>query len=205
MLRQEKGITLVALIVTIIILIILAGVSITSLTKEHGVIDQATDAKVMNAYNGASDQINLAFSTVRMTILSESTKDSNYDATANKEVNKYLESLQKDLPEKNGFTFYIDAANKEEVEGTETTMPAIYIKYSDTSLKTGCIAAEVKEGDEVTKVAEPAQNGAVYAKVIIGKQSTSYNFNFVEESLPAAAKEKNAFKYKPTPLTVSES
>ena len=43
--REEKGITLVALVVTIIVLIILAGVSITMLIGENGIITQARKAK----------------------------------------------------------------------------------------------------------------------------------------------------------------
>lgn len=39
--KKENGITLIALTVTIIILIILAGISITTLTGEKGLINQA--------------------------------------------------------------------------------------------------------------------------------------------------------------------
>ena len=42
---NEKGITLVALIVTIIVLLILAGVSIAMLTGENGILTQAQRAK----------------------------------------------------------------------------------------------------------------------------------------------------------------
>lgn len=41
----EKGITMVALIITIIVLIILAGVTIPSLTDKKGVINSAKEAK----------------------------------------------------------------------------------------------------------------------------------------------------------------
>ncbi len=41
----EKGITMVALIITIIVLLILAGVTIPSLTDKKGVINSAKDAK----------------------------------------------------------------------------------------------------------------------------------------------------------------
>ena len=40
---RENGVTLIALIVTIIVLIILAGISITTLTGEKGLINQATN------------------------------------------------------------------------------------------------------------------------------------------------------------------
>ena len=43
--QREKGITLVALVVTIVVLLILAGISISSLTGENGILNQATRAK----------------------------------------------------------------------------------------------------------------------------------------------------------------
>ena len=43
--NREKGITLIALVVTIVILLILAGVSISMLTGENGIINQANNAK----------------------------------------------------------------------------------------------------------------------------------------------------------------
>ena len=44
--KKENGITLVALAVTVIVLMILAGVSFSSLTGEHGVLNQAQNAKI---------------------------------------------------------------------------------------------------------------------------------------------------------------
>ena len=43
-LKQKKGITLIALVITIIVLIILAGVSITMLFSQNGLIQQAKRA-----------------------------------------------------------------------------------------------------------------------------------------------------------------
>ena len=44
-LRKEKGITLIALVITIIVLLILAGVSIAMLTGQNGILTQAQNAK----------------------------------------------------------------------------------------------------------------------------------------------------------------
>ncbi len=44
--KNQKGITLIALVITIIVLLILAGVSIAMLTGENGILTQATDAAV---------------------------------------------------------------------------------------------------------------------------------------------------------------
>lgn len=45
MLNKNKGITLIALVITIIVLLILAGVAIATLTGENGLLNRATDAK----------------------------------------------------------------------------------------------------------------------------------------------------------------
>ena len=44
-LKENKGITLIALVITIIVLLILAGVSIAMLTGENGILSQAAKAK----------------------------------------------------------------------------------------------------------------------------------------------------------------
>ena len=46
--KQTKGITLIALIITIIILLILAGVTITMITGDNGILKQATNARETN-------------------------------------------------------------------------------------------------------------------------------------------------------------
>ena len=43
--KQNGGITLIALVITIIVLLILAGVSIATLTGENGILTSANDAK----------------------------------------------------------------------------------------------------------------------------------------------------------------
>lgn len=45
MIKKEKGITLIALVVTIVVLLILAAVSISMLTGENGIISKALEAK----------------------------------------------------------------------------------------------------------------------------------------------------------------
>ena len=44
--RNQKGITLVALVITIIVLLILAGVSISLVLGQNGVLNQASNAVV---------------------------------------------------------------------------------------------------------------------------------------------------------------
>ena len=43
--KEQKAITLIALVVTIVVLLILAGISIATLTGENGIINKAQEAK----------------------------------------------------------------------------------------------------------------------------------------------------------------
>lgn len=53
MFKKEKGITLVALVVTIVVLLILAGVSISLVLDQNGIINKSKKAKTeyQNAAN----------------------------------------------------------------------------------------------------------------------------------------------------------
>ena len=58
--RNQRGITLIALVITIIVLLILAGVSIAMLTGQNGVLTKATDADVATEKAGIADKVNMA-------------------------------------------------------------------------------------------------------------------------------------------------
>ena len=57
---NTRGITLIALVITIIVTLILAGIAINALTGENGIITKATDAKEKTAKTNALEKINLA-------------------------------------------------------------------------------------------------------------------------------------------------
>ena len=58
--KQEEGITLIALVVTIVVLLILAGVSISLVLNNNGVISKAKDSKNSTEKGQAQDEVNLA-------------------------------------------------------------------------------------------------------------------------------------------------
>ena len=60
--KNEKAITLIALVVTIVVLLILAGISISMLGGENGIIKQAQDTKVKQSYAEVKEGIQLAYS-----------------------------------------------------------------------------------------------------------------------------------------------
>jgi hypothetical protein len=58
--KKEKGITLIALVITIIVLLILAGVTIATLTGDNGILGKAKTAKTTNDEEKAKEQIKIA-------------------------------------------------------------------------------------------------------------------------------------------------
>ena len=64
-LRERKGITLIALVITIIVLLILAGVSIAMLTGQNGILTQAQNAKTTNENKSAEEKVKLAIMAAR--------------------------------------------------------------------------------------------------------------------------------------------
>ena len=57
--RNQKGITLVALVITIIVLLILAAVTIAALGGSNGILTNASRSQVANELGEAQDLINL--------------------------------------------------------------------------------------------------------------------------------------------------
>ena len=55
--KKNKGITLIALVITIIVLLILAGVSIATLTGDNGILTRASDAKEQTEIAEIKEQI----------------------------------------------------------------------------------------------------------------------------------------------------
>ncbi len=57
--KEMKGITLIALVITVIILLVLAGIGIVTLTGQNGIITKANNAKEENEKQTATEIINL--------------------------------------------------------------------------------------------------------------------------------------------------
>ena len=57
--RNEKGITLIVLVITIIVLLILAGVSITMLSGDRGILNVANESKIETVVGTVKEQVKL--------------------------------------------------------------------------------------------------------------------------------------------------
>ena len=63
--KNAKGITLIALVITIIVLLILAGVSIAMLTGQNGILTQAQNSKTTTENKSAEEKVKLAIMAAR--------------------------------------------------------------------------------------------------------------------------------------------
>ena len=82
--KKQKGITLIALVITIIVLLILAGVSIATLMGPNGILTQANTAKEDTAKAGAKEK-------VQMEVLGS------YNNSGTLDMNKLKENLKNNL------------------------------------------------------------------------------------------------------------
>ena len=64
--RNQKGITLVALVITIIVLLILAGVSISLVVGQNGVLGKASSAVVTNKAASVREKVSNALASAEM-------------------------------------------------------------------------------------------------------------------------------------------
>ena len=86
MLKTNKGITLIALVITIIVLLILAGVSIAMLTGENGILTRANDASDDSKRAEIADKVNMAIQSAYADAVVESTTSPSIDVTNLEEI-----------------------------------------------------------------------------------------------------------------------
>lgn len=96
--KSNKGITLIALVVTIVVLLILAGVSISMLVGENGIITQANNAKEQTEIGEEKEAISVAYAGASMkkqgtdVTASDMQDEFNYNGTkANASGNIYVQ------------------------------------------------------------------------------------------------------------------
>lgn len=66
--KSNNGITLIALVITIIVLLILAGVSIATLTGDNGILTQANNASIQQSHGTVRDAIGIAYNEYQIEI-----------------------------------------------------------------------------------------------------------------------------------------
>ena len=93
--KNQKGITLIALVITIIVLLILAGITIAMLTGENGLLGRSQQASMDNSIAGAKDRISTEVQAGMATYLQKKYSDitNSYTGKAIDEVETQLKTI----------------------------------------------------------------------------------------------------------------
>ena len=138
--KRERGITLIALVVTIVVLLILAGVSLNLVLGNNGIITKAQDAKLMTRAGSAEDEVELW-------------KSDNYIARTSNQATVDKETMLQGLKDKN-------LVYEEEIDRDNEI---ITIKKKD-----GTIVKEINYSGviiNISKTPETEKSGAVVLQV----------------------------------------
>ena len=95
--KNNKGITLIALVITIIVLLILAGVSISLVVGNNGILTQSKSAVETNREAKAKEEVEMAWSSARADYWSDWVKNSSTvtsEAFYQTKLNEYLEETK---------------------------------------------------------------------------------------------------------------
>ena len=154
--KRERGITLIALVVTIVVLLILAGVSLNLVLGNNGIITKAQDAKLMTRAGSAEDEVELW-------------KSDNYIARTSNQATIDKETMLQGLKDKN-------LVYEEEIDRDNEI---ITIKKKD-----GTIVKEINYSGviiNISKTPETEKSGAVVLQVTSVEGLTNISIKSEEE------------------------
>ena len=130
--KNQNGVTLIALAVTIIVMLILAGATMSMLSGDSGLITNARKASASNKEADVKEKMASAYNVVKTTVESERALTGSYDAetelTANldKTTGNYINLIQEELGKASVIT---TSTTKEDKEAKNTTAKGKYYVY----------------------------------------------------------------------------
>lgn len=93
--KNQNGVTLIALAVTIIVMLILAGATMSMLTGNSGIMTNAKKSSAANEEADAYEKMAQAFSTVQLSVESEAALNGGYNASEH--LDTYVEMARKEI------------------------------------------------------------------------------------------------------------
>ena len=163
--KNNKGITLTALVITIIVLVILAGVSISYITGENNILSKLDNAAAKNREADVKESIRLAW----VKLESEASKDlstKRSDLFTESRLNELLKS--KGLIKSGTLTYSEDGLTSFIFETTEP-IASYFITVNGTGL-----VMYVKEEDRIPSMIGSPINSNKYGYEVPGYKSVGY-------------------------------
>ena len=182
--ERNNGITLIALVITIIVLLILAGVTIASITGENGILSKATNARDNNTKASAEER-------VKTEVLGSYGSDGKLSLD---DLNNNLKNV--DGLKYNGNT--ITESNKIESLPATVNVDGYNILISEEDIETIKTIEEAKSNDMLTKNEDtPITVDNKIVKIPAGFKVADDSGNTIDEGIVIEDSEKNQFVWVP--------
>ena len=159
--RNERGVTLIALVVTIVVLLILAGTAIAMLSGDDGIMTNAQRSQAANTEGEVREKIKMAYNAVKTEISVNSAVESDYNAQADTANLYAIAVAEMGLPSngvsnttQDGYIVKL-AASGEDVSGNP--VPTIYFEYRDN--KFGGVTAASNLNTTTNKITNGTSKG----------------------------------------------
>ena len=182
--ERNNGITLIALVITIIVLLILAGVTIASITGENGILSKATNARDNNTKASAEEK-------VKTEVLGSYGSDGKLS----------LDDLNNNLKNVDGLKYNgsaISDSNKIESLPATVNVDGYNILISEEDIKTIKTIEEAKSNDMLTKNEDtPITVDNKIVKIPAGFKVADDSGNTIDEGIVIEDGEKNQFVWVP--------
>ena len=182
--ERNNGITLIALVITIIVLLILAGVTIASITGENGILSKETNARDNNTKASAEKR-------VKTEVLGSYGSDGKLS----------LDDLNKNLTNIEGLKYngdVISSSNKIKSLPATVNVDGYNILISEEDIETIKTIEEAKSKDMLTKNEDtPITVDNKIVKIPAGFKVADDSGNTIDEGIVIEDSEKNQFVWVP--------
>ena len=149
MLKKQNGITLAALVITIIVLLILAGVSISLVVGQGGILGKATNAVDANEVATVKQEVDLAVADGQMAYYTAWTSNQSV-----KKIDYYYDTSANNIYKGN-------CTSAEKVEIAKNGETAVYVKYTTKSKEVYYVTITISDtGVSVGDATQTAVSGA---------------------------------------------
>ena len=171
--KKQQGITLIALAVTIIVMLILAGVTIAALTSENGIINQASKVKETSKVAKTEEEAKLEYSN----LILEKQMEGHGEETELSDVIGKLEENGYETGEKDGKNYIKIGEYYYEIklENEQVSIAREKTEGITEGVGTGTVASNSQSyvGYYADVDGEGTVDGIIYADLVAGKKGTT--------------------------------
>ena len=174
--KKNNGITLIALVITIIVLLILAGVAIAMLSGENGILNKAKDAKEKTEKGQEQEETTLSDYALDMYFIENNKKYkcrygmiTGFSLDNERKVTDKVQDLKDALPQNESYEI-LQADGKTKLNNDQQIATGMIVKKEEESIATVVVFGDINGSGEV----EIEDKMAVQNYI---EKPNEYNFN----------------------------